>query len=121
MKFIEKTLGKVAVDGGMLMIMDPSYLDNKTDILKVFKDGKFKQGTYSFKAKYEKDKEVSGRSYLFGTLGGDGTFDIVARYDKDSDSPHIPVEVVIKIKESIMEGAWGSGPLDNNSASGFVK
>jgi len=90
----EKKLGKFAIDSGSFLVVDPAYIDKTVDLQKILKDNDYKEGEYTFKGK-------NGNGVLIRKTGGDGTFEIIARYDehKDNPWPHLPYEIVIKVRD----------------------
>lgn len=107
-----KKLGEFSLDSGQLILIDPCYLDKIEYDVEKMNAGDYKGPNKEIKV------GKAGKGVYLSLFGGDGTFEVLGKYNKDAEWPHIPFEVTIKVRsEDINEGAWGHGPLDNDSAS----
>jgi len=98
--FETRKIGDVITDTASILIVDPAKLNLYGDDAKM------------------KDFEQDG--YISMSLGSDGEYEIFGKFDKDAKYPHIPYEIVIKIRDRskiVDEGSWGYYPLDNDLAA----
>lgn len=94
----EKVIGKITVDSGMFVITDPSYVAGK-DIMKTIEENKYKPGNYDFAKGEKKKKDTWGSGVLVsGKTGGDGAWEVVGRYDSSLEWPHLPFEIIIRLR-----------------------
>lgn len=110
-QIITKKIGEINIDSGMFVITDPIYIG--TDPMDKFKDQNYKEGEYTLRGAQDiymgNDnkipdidlQDISGKSILISTLGGDGTYEVYGIYDTDYEWPDIPKDIIIKVHESI--------------------
>jgi hypothetical protein len=59
--------------------------------METFKKNEYKEGEYILKG-------TNGKGVYISSTGGDGSFDVIAKYDTNLINSHLPYEIVIKLR-----------------------
>ena len=95
-----KKLGKLPIDSGQALFVDPAYINSLESSIKKMNQGEIKpnkNGSLNLK-----------NSFYFAQFGGDGDYEIYGVYDTKSEDSHIPIELIIKIRKDIIKEGTSS-------------